>query len=61
MGNGNVYGLIAVSYTHLYGLWKSKIYPIIDAHSCITAIYLGCNMPDEYQKVIIDPVSYTHL
>ena len=37
-----------------YGLWKSKIYPIIDAHSCITAIYLGCNMPDEYQKVIID-------
>ena len=37
-----------------YGLWKSKIYPIIDAHSCITAIYLGCNMPDEYQKVILD-------
>ena len=37
-----------------YGLWKSKMYPIIDAHSCITAIYLGCNMPDEYQKVIID-------
>ena len=41
-------------FSQKFWLPRSKIYPIIDAHSCITAIYLGCNMPDEYQKVIID-------
>lgn len=37
-----------------YSMWKSKGYPIIGASSCITAIYLGCNMPYEYQNEIIN-------
>lgn len=37
-----------------YAMWKSKGYPIIGAINCITAIYLGCNMPKEYQNEIID-------
>lgn len=37
-----------------YSIWKSKSYPIIRVGKCITAIYLGCNMPDVYQREIID-------
>lgn len=37
-----------------YSIWKSKSYPIIRVGKCITAIYLGCNMPDAYQREIID-------
>lgn len=36
-----------------YSMWKSKSYPIIKVKDYITAIYLGCNMPYEYQNEII--------
>jgi len=36
-----------------YSAWKNKIYPIIGVKNYITAIYLGCNMPEDIQKEIV--------
>ncbi len=35
-----------------YKQYINKFYPIVDAKQCITAIYLGCKMPQEYQDEI---------
>lgn len=37
-----------------YSWHNNKIYPIISAKQCITAIYLGCYMEKEYQDEIIE-------
>lgn len=36
-----------------YKLYSKKIYPIFDVKDCITSVYLGCNMPLNYQEEII--------
>lgn len=35
-----------------YGQYINKMYPIVDVKRCITAIYLGCRMPQKYQEEI---------
>lgn len=42
-------------------MWKSKSYPIIKVKDYITAIYLGCNMPYEYQNEIIKQYKNTEV
>lgn len=37
-----------------YSMWKLQIYPIIGASNYMTSIYLGCNMPVDYQNLIIN-------
>lgn len=44
-----------------YSLWKNKIYPIIGAKNCITAIYLGCNMPEDIQREIVGAYKNTEV
>lgn len=35
-----------------YSAYSNKRYPAYDVKNCITSIYLGCNMPEEYQLEI---------
>lgn len=44
-----------------YFAWKNKIYPIVGVKNCITAIYLGCNMPEDIQKEIADVYKNTEV
>lgn len=44
-----------------YSLWKNEIYPIIGVKNYITAIYLGCNMPEDIQKEIVEAYKNTEV
>ncbi|MBD5534386.1 MAG: DUF2971 domain-containing protein [Lachnospiraceae bacterium] len=44
-----------------YFAWKNKMYPIIELKNYITAIYLGCNMPEDIQKEIVKAYKNTEV